>query len=76
MIIPNKTNTVIRKISDNSFGIYLFHSPLIYIIYSSFIDSCPWVVLFLNFIVMGLLSYILTIVISKTRLKFIIGKIK
>lgn len=73
-LIPNKTNNLISSISERSFGIYLFHSPLIYITYTYFINSSPWLVLFLNFIVMGVVSYILTICISKTKIKFIIGE--
>ena len=73
LLIPDKTNNIIRSISDNSFGIYLLHSPLIYITYTYFTNSNPWFVLFLNFVVMGTVSYLLTIYISKTRFKFIIG---
>ena len=73
LLIPDKTNKFIRSISDNSFGIYLFHSPLIYITYAYYTNSNPWLVLFLNFIVMGTISYLLTYYISKTKLKFIIG---
>lgn len=73
LLLPASTNRLMKSLSDNSYGIYLFHSPLIYIIYTYFKDSNPWLVLFLNFIVMGGLSWLLTIVVSKSRLKFIVG---
>ena len=34
IVMPSKTNNIIDKISTNSFGIYLLHSPLIYITYT------------------------------------------
>lgn len=73
LLLPASTNRLMKSLSDNSYGIYLFHSPLIYIIYTYFKDSNPWLVLFLNFIVMGGLAWLLTIVVSKSRLKFIVG---
>lgn len=73
MLLLSITNRFMKSLSDNSYGIYLFHSPLIYIIYTYFKDSNPWLVLFLNFIVMGGLSWLLIIVVSKSRLKFIVG---
>lgn len=73
LLLPASTNRFMKSLSDNSYGIYLFHSPLIYITYTYFTNSSPWLVLFLNFIVMGGLAWLLTIVVSKSRLKFIVG---
>ena len=73
MLLLSITNRLMKSLSDNSYGIYLFHSPLIYITYTYFTNSSPWLVLFLNFLVMGGLAWLLTIVISKSRLKFIVG---
>lgn len=73
-IIPNKVNKYIEVISDNSFGIYLFHSPLIYITFCYFTNSNPVIVVVLNFIVFGEISLVISLLIRKTRLKFIIGE--
>lgn len=73
LLLPQKTNRFIRSLSDNSYGIYLFHSPLIYITYTYLADASPWLVIFLNFIVMGGISYLLTILIEESRIKFIVG---
>lgn len=73
MLLPSRTNNFINNISKNSYGIYLFHSPLIYITYTYFTNANPIFVVFLNFVVMGTISYILTVYISKTKFKFIIG---
>ena len=72
-IIPNNKNNIITSISDNSFGIYLFHSPLIYITFSNF-NYLSWeYIIILNFVVFGFISYLITIIIKKTKIKFIIG---
>jgi len=73
-ILPNKTNKVFSIVDRNSFGIYLFHSPLIYITYYFFANTNPIFVVFLNFLVFGILSIVLTELIRKTKLKFILGE--
>ncbi len=72
--ISNVNNTLLFKISKNSFGIYLFHSPLIYITFSLIPNASPILIVFVNFIVFGLIAYCLTDVIRKTKLKFVIGE--
>ena len=69
-----KTNKIISYISYNSFGIYLFHSPLIYITFSTFANSNPIIVIFINFIFFSILSIFLTEFIRITKIKFIIGE--
>lgn len=72
--IPENNNQIINKISENSFGIYLFHSPLVYITYAYIPNAMPlWVVL-LNLVVFGILSFYLSEGIKKTKLKFVIGE--
>ena len=73
ILLPSRTNKFINNISNNSYGIYLFHSPLIYITYTYFTNADPKIVLFINFVVMGSLAYLLTIITNKSKLKFIIG---
>lgn len=73
-IMPNKTNKIISKISEDSFGIYLFHSPLIYITYSYLADANPIIVIFLNFIIFGSFSLLITEILRKTKLRLIIGE--
>lgn len=74
VVIPAKTNKVIDKISTNSFGIYLLHSPLIYITYTYLSNANPLLVVFINFFVFGLLAFILTDLLRKTPLKVFIGE--
>ncbi len=73
-LIPCKESKIMKTIDNHSFGMYLFHSPLIYITYSYMANVNPFVVVFINFILFGTLSYILTRIIKNTKFKFIIGE--
>lgn len=61
-IVPNKENKVMSFIDKYSYGIYLFHSPLIYIAFTYAPNIDPLKMFFINFFLMGgvalLLSYI------------------
>lgn len=61
------------KIGINSFGLYLLHSPLIYITFTYLLNSSPIVVSLLNFFVFGGLAYLMTVLIRKTPMKLLIG---
>ena len=72
-LVPNSINDSWIALSKYSFGIYLFHSPLIYITYSFFNNKNPLLVVFLNFIVFGVLALLLSMLIDKTKARIIIG---
>lgn len=71
--MPSFSNKFVNEISNRSYGIYLFHSPLIYTTAFLCPNINPWLMLFLNFLVFGLVAYCLTVVIARSRLKFIVG---
>ena len=73
LLIPSFNNKFINEISSRSYGLYLFHSPLIYLTAVFCPNINPWVMLFINFFVFGSIAYILTVLLSKSKLKFIIG---
>lgn len=73
LLIPSFNNRFINEISNRSYGLYLFHSPLIYLTAVFCPNINPWVMLFVNFVVFGCIAYILTVILSKSKLKFIIG---
>lgn len=73
-VIPNKKNSLLNYISINSFGIYLFHSPFIYITFKYLTNYNPIIVISINFIMFGCLSILITELIRKTKYKFIIGE--
>ena len=73
--LPNVKNNILEVISVNSFGIYLFHSPLVYITYTYWKDYNPLFVVGMNFLVFGSIALLLTILIRKVpKLRFIIGE--
>lgn len=72
--MPEKSCALAEKIDRNSFGIYLFHSPLIYITFATIPDVYPTVVVFINLVVFGAVAYGLTTLSRKTKLKVLIGE--
>ncbi len=73
-LMPNKSCSFLEKTDQNSFGIYLFHSPLVYITYSIIPNASPIIVVFVNLIVFGSVAYLLTDLVRRTKLKFLIGE--
>lgn len=59
-IIPDKEQKYLSVIDKHSYGIYLFHSPLIYITYTFIPNESPFLVFFINFIIMGFIAFLLT----------------
>lgn len=74
MFVPRNDNRVSRFLSTNSFGIYLFHSPLVYITYSLIPNVNPVVVVLINFLVFGCFAIILTVLLKKTKGKILLGE--
>lgn len=74
LIIPDKENAVCLLFSKNSFGIYLIHSPLIYITFKFFSEYSPFFVIGLNFILWGGISLCISVFLKRTRYKWVIGE--
>lgn len=72
--MPEKSCSLVEKIDRNSFGIYLFHSPLIYITYANIPNAHPAIVVFINLVICGAIAYGLTALIRRTKLKVLIGE--
>lgn len=72
-MITCKKIKILDNISKYSFGIYLFHSPMIYITFRYFPNVNPLLMLFINFVFFGLIAYSITYLIDKSKFKFIIG---
>ncbi len=73
-IMPSRSCNIVNLISENSYGIYLLHSPLIYLTFTYLKDSNPLLVVFINFLVFGILSLLLSILIKKSKIKFVLGE--
>ena len=72
--IPQTTNGFVEFLSKNSLGIYLFHSPLVYLTYSHIPNANPALVIGINFIIFGALAAGITVLIRKLNLKVVIGE--
>ena len=73
--MPSFRNNILDEISNRSYGLYLFHSPLIYITATLCPNINPWFMLIINFIVLGVIAYFITMWLSNSKLKFIIGQL-
>ena len=73
-IMTEKTCSVVEKVDRSSFGIYLFHSPLIYITFANIPNAHPAVVVFINLVVFGAAAYGLTSLVRKTKFRLLIGE--
>lgn len=72
--MPDKTCDVVEKVDRNSFGVYLFHSPLVYITFANIPNTHPVIVVLINLVIFGAVAYGLTELIRKTKLKVLIGE--
>ena len=72
--MPERSCHLVQRIDRNSFGIYLFHSPLIYITFASIPNANPVIVVFINFVVFGAVAFGLTELLRRTDLKVFIGE--
>ena len=73
-LYENKKVRVVNEISCNSFGLYLFHSPLLYFLVKYFSNISIPVFVFIGFFILGITSYIFTKTIKKTKFKIVIGE--
>lgn len=73
-LMPHCKNSVCLFLDKQSFGIYLLHSPLVYITYMNFTNESPMSVFMLNFFVWGGLATVISYYLSNSQLSFIVGK--
>lgn len=66
-LIPSKRSKIMDFLARNSFGLYLFHSPLIYITVYKCYNWNPVINVVINFFVFGLISLVVTILLGKER---------
>ncbi|MBP3841849.1 MAG: acyltransferase [Bacilli bacterium] len=67
-------SNIIKYISNNSYGLYLFHSPLIYISFRFFPNINPIFMLVINFIIYPIICFLILKIIRILKLKFLIGE--
>lgn len=74
LIVPKRSNKLINSISDRSYGIYLFHSPLIYLTATYCPNINPRLMLLLNLGLFGGMAYYITVLLSNSSLRFVLGE--
>ncbi|RGP01733.1 hypothetical protein DXA79_08640 [Bifidobacterium pseudocatenulatum] len=74
LVVPNHSTAALRKISRNSMGIYLFHSPLIYLSFNFWPNISPWLMVLINFVGFGTIAYGMTELVRKLGLGIVIGE--
>lgn len=73
-LVPRRTTRTLSAISRNSMGMYLFHSPLCYISFTFFPSVPPYVMLLVNFVGFGAISFALTELVRRLHLGVLIGE--
>lgn len=73
ILVPAGRYVILSRLSKDSFGIYLFHSPLIYITFTYMADVSPVLVVGTN-ILWGGVALVLTELLHRTIFKFFIGE--
>ena len=73
-LVPGEVCRGTRVLADYSFGLYLFHSPLIYITFTYLLNAHPAIVVSINFFVCGTIAFLITWVLKRSPLCFIIGE--
>ena len=74
LFMPNRQMKAVSILSRDSFGIYLFHSPFVYITFTYWPDISPLLVLLINFVGFGAVAWLLTNLTRKIGLKSVIGE--
>lgn len=68
-----KCSSICKKISDESMGVYLLHSPLVYFTYAYYANGLPVIVVFINFVICGFVAFLLTHIIMNSKVKALLG---
>lgn len=75
LYMSKRTSELMSWLDKNSMGIFLFHSPIIYVLYYKFAMILhPCVMVSLNFFVAVSISLIVTIILRKVGLKVLLGE--
>lgn len=75
LYVSNRSSEMINYLDKNSMGIFLFHSPIIYVLYDRFAMVLPpFAMVSLNFVVSVIISIFITMVIRKVGFSFLIGE--
>ena len=74
LLMPRTSCPPLRLISRDSMGIYLFHSPMLYISFTYWPNINPLLMLLINFVGFGTVAILLTELMRRAHLGFVIGE--
>lgn len=73
-LMPDKKSDAALFIDRHSYGLYLLHSPLVYVTFTYMADCNPWIVAAVNVFIMGGVALGLTHILMKSPISFVVGK--
>ncbi|WP_055426846.1 acyltransferase family protein [Bifidobacterium aesculapii] len=74
VLVPDWSSEPVRLISKDSMGLYLFHSPMLYISFALWPDIAPWLMVLINFVGFGLCALGITELLRRLHLGFVLGE--
>lgn len=72
--ITYKSNKVVSFFDRNSYGIYLFHAPIVYIMYDNYYYLSPFILFSLTFITAFSGALLITLFLRKIKFGFVLGE--
>ncbi|MFC0346060.1 acyltransferase family protein [Epilithonimonas hispanica] len=72
--MPSKTSELISFFDKNSFGIYLFHAPVIYVVFDNFYYMYPWQLVGIAFFSSCSIALLITYSLRLLKLEIMIGE--
>lgn len=76
LFIPEQGLELLKPFARNGFGMYLFHSPMIYITFTWLLDAAPWIIVSINFLLFGTAAFWLTELVRRTPMRIMLGEEK
>lgn len=74
-LITNKSIPIMDKISKNSFGVYLFHSPMLYPVFYYMNWLNPILMILLDFVILYVVAYFITNILRVSKYsKIVLGE--
>ena len=70
---PNYKTSIILYLDKMSFGLYLIHSPLCWIMFAFLPNINPYAMVLINLFLIGALSILIVYVTSKSKIRYILG---
>lgn len=74
LLAPREVSGPVRSVSKDSMGLYLFHSPLLYISYAIWANLNPALMVLVNLVGFGCIAALITHILRRGGLVFVLGE--